>query len=258
MADAAATPGLPDDFVTDDAAVVCEGCGYRLDGLPSSANCPECGFSVAASTIDSPRAATAWEAKGRAASFIRTTARVVCSPTAFYRTLKARPDAGEVAAARRFRTFHLAVASGLFAAGLITHYLVTSPTARWIWYGQRMPDWLLVVPWAVVALLTFCAALTTAAMAARLTAWEAGWRGMRLPIAVARRCLCYHAAHATLAALIFAVIAVGYKLLWTFDLVGYASFVPYIAALSACAIGGAVYLFWTYWVGMRNMQYANV
>ncbi len=256
MADAAAT--LPDEPAPDDSAIVCEGCGYRLDGLPNTARCPECGFSVAQSTIDSPRAATAWERTGGLGAFIGTTARVLCSPTTFYRTLKAHPTADETGAATRFRAMHLGAASGLFAAGILTHYLVVSPTARGLWYGQRWPDWLLVVPWAVIAGLTFAAALLTAALAARLTAFEARWRGLRMPMRVARRCLSYHAAHASAAALAFATIALGYRLLWLLGLVDFASFVPYIATLSACTIVGAVYLFWTYWVGMRNMQYANV
>ena len=102
--------------------------------------------------------------------------------------------------------------------------------------------------------LTLC---VTTPLAARLTTWEAKFRGYRLPLHVVRRGLDYHAAHYVPVAAVVAITVVGYRWLaircrfpWSADM-------NYLYLLCGEVIVGAVYLFWTYWIGMRNMMYAN-
>ena len=47
------------------------------------------------------------------------------------------------------------------------------------------------------------------------------------------------------------------RILWTVGFAGYESLIAYLVILSAAAVLGAIYLFWTYWIGMRNMLFAN-
>ena len=85
-------------------------------------------------------------------------------------------------------------------------------------YNVRLQRYAL--PFALLAAATYVALAATTALAARLTHWEASYRGLRLPLDVA----------------------------W---------YTRYLYILSAEVILGALYLFKTYWIGMRNMMFAN-
>ena len=98
--------------------------------------------------------------------------------------------------------------------------------------------------------------LTTVA-AARLTAWEANYRGIRLPIHVVRRAMYYHAAHYPPVALLTLAIVAGYAAALRFDYAGANTITIYLYVLCGAIIAAAAYLFHTYWIGMRNMMYAN-
>ena len=94
-------------------------------------------------------------------------------------------------------------------------------------------------------------------LASRLTAWEAAYRGLRLPRAVVERALHYHAAHyLPVAVMIFATV-VGYQALIRLDPNFDRFAVRYLYTLCAEVILSAGYLFITYWKGMRNLMYAN-
>src|SRR5688500_11386894 len=85
-----------DVIVPAETSVLCEGCGYTLDGLPATGQCPECGLPIAASTGADGRVLPAWEdaTPGRTTTsrFLSTTAAVVFTPDRFYRTLATRRD----------------------------------------------------------------------------------------------------------------------------------------------------------------------
>src|SRR5436309_6100011 len=87
--------------------ILCEGCGYTLNGLPEGGRCPECGKPIAES-VGHPRVPPAWErrADGSIASivaaFARTSAEALLHPTRFYQTLATRRDDR---AAHRFAQF---------------------------------------------------------------------------------------------------------------------------------------------------------
>ncbi len=95
-------------------------------------------------------------------------------------------------------------------------------------------------------------------IAARLTTFEATYRGIRLPRPVVMRALHYHAAHYLPVGLL-GIAAVGwYKVFllgwpvkaWRFEM-------TYLYVLCGAVVLSAVYLFRTYWVAMRNLMYAN-
>jgi hypothetical protein len=71
------------------------------------------------------------------------------------------------------------------------------------------------------------------------------------------RGLCYHSAHLLPVAVVVLVIVSTYRALWARDVVSFDSLAWYLVVLSTTTVAGVVYLFWTYWLAMRNMLYAN-
>jgi hypothetical protein len=227
--------------------LLCEACGYTLNGLPGDGNCPECGKSVQFSIAPTGRQPSAWERDG---GFFATTAQVIFRPSWFFRSTTTR---GDPAAAMRFGTIHTAIASALFAAAGILHIgyltLETGQRPGVIGYG---------LVWLAIAVCTFIAMTLTTRLAVRLTTWEAAYRGFRLPAPVVQRGLAFHAAHylpiGIIALATTAAYQVGlnlYPLYWSIHVT------TYLYVLSAEVIVGAAYLFHTYWIAMRKMMYAN-
>src|SRR5260221_5482296 len=85
----------------------------------------------------------------------------------------------------------------------------------WLWW----PDRLDLPVRAIVGLtgISYLLLLATTRVAATLTSWEAGYRGLRLPLPVVLRGLDYHAAHYLPVGLIGAGTVVGYHLLDRFN-----------------------------------------
>jgi hypothetical protein len=231
--------------------LLCEGCGYTLNGLPEDSRCPECGKpieeSIGHGRLAPPLERTAGPLR-RLGSFFTTSASVLFRPTHFYRTLKTRD---RVSAARRFAWIHWAITSLLFGLAAYVH-------ASWylrlgLGRAEGFGRWTL----PLFAVVTFVAIAGTTLLAARLTTWEATYRGIRLPLPVVRRGLYYHAAHYLPVALVAVATVVGYQVLLARHVFDVTTASTYLYVLSGEVVLGALYLFHTYWIGMRNMMYAN-
>ena len=241
--------------VPADSDLLCEFCGYTLNGLPEEANCPECGRRTALSLQESGRTLTPWETSG---AFWRTTARVIFYTGHFYRTLRTRVGDRETTQSLCFALTHWLLAGITIGIASGLHYRATlSP-----WAFRRMGEvrfTLFAAAWvAIVAIMFLVVSAGITRLAAFLTTWEAGWRGMRLPSAVVRRGLYYHAALLLPATLALLLIVVTHYVLARLEIFDYRAFLPYLYVLSGTAVAAAVYLFWTYWIGMKSMLYANV
>jgi hypothetical protein len=229
--------------------LLCERCGYVLNGLPPGVNCPECG-TPAVESSPQRRQAPAWETccKPLSARFLATTVGVLFRPTRFFRTLATRPADDRSA---RFAWVHWVAASLLFALAGYGHATgFVAPVAE----TPYLNGWMV---WVALAVGTFAALLAVTRFAARLSTWEATYRGLRLPLKVVLRGLHFHAAHYLPVAAVAAATVVGYDLLLARGVFTGLSALPYLYVLCAEVIVGAAYLFWTYWIGMRNMMYAN-
>jgi hypothetical protein len=235
--------------------VLCEGCGYVLNGLPADSRCPECGKPIEESA-GHERTATPWESQRPAAGFVRTSMEVIFKPTAFYRTLAVR---GSVESARRFAIVHWWIAAALFGITCATHTV-------WYWFriqSMRSPLQsprevaIFIAAAVVLTVMTYFALDWITRIAARLTNWEATYRGIRLPYDIVLRGMYYHAAHYLPVGLVAFVTVIGYQLLLSMNAMGLDSGTKYLYALSALVVVSAGYLFNTYWIGMRNMMYAN-
>ena len=227
--------------------LLCEACGYTLNGLPEDSNCPECGKPIAESA-GVHRTRPLWEREhaGFLRRFFSTTVDVLFRPTHFYRTLATRGSVGE---ARTFAMLHMLITALLVSRAIVGH-------SRWLGLSGTLAK----VQSTVVGLsmpLTFAGLMLITLLAARLTAWEAAYRGLRMPRDVVLRGLYYHAAHYVPVAAIACLTVFGYRYMVDREITTLVTLPTYLYVLSAVVILGAVYLFWTYWIGMRNMMYAN-
>jgi hypothetical protein len=240
-------------IVPAETSVLCESCGYTRDGLPTTGQCPECGAAIAQSTTSDGRKLPAWEDitadQGGICRFFSTTAAVLFKPARFYRTLATRHDN---LAALRFARIHWAL-SAIFLAGALSIHV------RWYERYLLGPP-LLGGPWFVLAAaapLTWLFLWVTTRLAARLTAWEAAYRGIRLPLPVVLRSLYFHAAHYQPVALIAFLTVAGNWLLIRWKLMSEATAQRYLIVLCIEVLLAAAYLFKTYWTGMKRVMYAN-
>jgi hypothetical protein len=231
--------------------LLCEGCGYTLSGIPETGNCPECGKPIVES-IGTQRRLPAFEQPGgrAAAKFLRTSALALFQPTHFYRTLATRRDTRRALA---FARLHWLIVSLLFSATAFEHLA---------WYrdfaGFRelsLAADLLIAAALFIGVYVFLRGST--ALAARLTHWEASYRGIRLPLEVVLRGMCYHAVCYVPVALIAFITVFGYQFLLHRRVLDLTTAPKYLYVLCAEVIVSAAYLFNTYWIGMRNMMYAN-
>jgi len=241
-------------FIPAESSTLCESCGYTLDGLPDDGNCPECGHAVIQSRGGDGRGAPAWEdtsAQPRSAinRFIATSLAIIFTPRHFYRTLATR---GDLKKPLIFARLHWLLSAILIGGALYQHTMWYSELLGW----QRpagMAIWLAPASVTMIYLLLW----GTTRVAAWLTAWEAGYRGYRLPKPVVLRGLYYHAAHYLPVGLAAFATTAGYRWAMAHSFLSYRSASVYLVALCIEVLLGAGYLFKVYWTGMRNMMYAN-
>lgn len=123
--------------------------------------------------------------------------------------------------------------------------------------NSHVPDWMNLLMVILLPATTYLIIIQTIRLATRLTAWEAAYRGYRLPHPVVLRALYYHAAHSLPVATIALTTVAGYAVLLSHGVFGYASMLNYLYVLCGEVLVAAFYLFATYWIAMRNLMYAN-
>jgi hypothetical protein len=228
--------------------LVCEKCGYVLNGLNSDSRCPECGTPIAES-LPELRQSPPWEdpTEPRLRGFIRTSAAVTFHPTRFFRALPSRAKPG---LARSFGQIQYAIAAVLFGIATAAH-------ASWLLLAYGWPRRSVYLAAIVFAVVLFVLLNLMTALAARLTNWEATYRGMRLPLPVVGRGLHYHSAHYLPVALLACVTTVGYAFMLARGWISELHDAGYLYVLCGEVILAAAYLFHTYWIAMRNLMFAN-
>jgi len=205
-----------------------------------------------AESIGSQRKVPQWErAGGRTiGNLITIFADILFRPTHFYQNLATRR---EIRPARQFANIFWIITAVLFGVAMYGHlgwYLTWGMS--WMGLTGKPALWLA----GSLILVTYLALHGITYIAARLTTWEANYRGLRLPINVVLRGMYYHAAHYVPVAFAVACTVYGYQLFERLN-PGKLSTYTYLYILCGEVILFAGYLFNTYWIGMRNMMYAN-
>lgn len=241
---------MPHDAIPATTDILCESCGYVLNGLPESGNCPECGTPIALSTTSSPRSIPAWETmQGTPAwRFQKTFLAVLRAPKKFFRNLSIH---GDLSRARLFGILTLVPIILFNSKTIILHYLIMLQCdAAPAWMGR--PWLLMIIPFAVIA-----AWVGVYLAVVQLTWLEARYWGMRLPKPVVRRALPYVAVHVLLASLLPWMVVMIYLCLLMVNASVTLYLTTYLFVLSGSVVLAAVHVFSIYWRAMRAMLYAN-
>ena len=235
--------------VPDEKSILCESCGYTLDGLPDGANCPECGKPASESIADDGRRACAWEKNPSLATFLITTLQVNIAPRNFFRKMFTRSSDNRAGV---FGNIQVLIQSILFGCTAGFH---------WHWYyreillqKQNGSEWWVGLVMTVISGISY---LSINWLASKLTAWEARYRGIRLPLHVVRRGLKYHLASCLPVAFFALVTTAGFYYLRKTNRISPEYSTHYLYVLSGEVIIAAFYLFVTYWAAMKSMMYAN-
>lgn len=237
-------------MVPAESDLLCEGCGYTLNGLPREGNCPECGRPIVQS-IGEHRVLPVWEStSSKFRAFFSTTLKVIFRPTAFYQNIQTRNQDDLDAV---FGHIQWLISSLLFAAAAVLHFGLMSRITGDV--NLNFPSLIMVLALGTPFIASLLLGLTW--LAARLSAWEARYRGLRLPLPVVLRGMRYHAAHYLPVGTVVLAIVLGYFILLRNGITTRESDTAYLYVLCAAVVMAALYLFWTYWIAMRNMMYAN-
>jgi hypothetical protein len=247
--------------IPDVTALLCEGCGYTLHQAPPEGNCPECGMPISESRPEL-RHVSAWEDRqdyGAIRGFAVTTARALFTPRSFFRGLSIP---GSTLETSRVSTFRSSQVFGHVYRLLSAVLLGVTASVHFDFLAlSQSPRGLTQIPGLTAAIATAFAWVSVELLilaVVRLTAWEAAYRGLRLPRAVVARALDFHAVHLVPPALLGLVTVLAYDALMSRDanLAG-EWIMTYIYTLSGEVIVSAGYVFVTYWIAMKNLMYAN-
>lgn len=239
-------------IVPADTDILCERCGYTLNGLPETSNCPECGEPIASSTSRDGRTLSSYEINPTSRTFWQTTWQVILQPRRFYRMLAGRAETLE---SQAFAVRCRQLSSLAFSLCAIWHGVWMAMTTNLPFMFPRLRDAplylisLLMLP--LVFPIVFFALLAIIRLAEWLTSIEAKFWGIRLPHKLVRRAMNFHAA-SYLVVSFAAMLFIGFHVI--------SRLMPdmwYLYGLCGLVILSAGYLFQTYWIGMKNLMYAN-
>jgi hypothetical protein len=235
-------------IVPEESDLLCEGCGYTLNGLPSDGNCPECGKPIVES-VGQHRSLSDFEQQPSWPTFLKTTRNILLRPKHFFLHLSTRAETAE---AKLFSRLHLAASVLLFSLVAFGHFLFLLDTLGQPWDAPYVLGfWIIAIPFMTLAL----PGLTR--LATWLSAIEAKYWGMRLPYPVVRRGLLFHRASYFPVAILANIVVWGFRWMIEEMIVDATWNSVYLYTLCGVVVVSAIYLFQAYWIAMRNMMYAN-
>jgi len=137
------------------STLLCESCGYTIDGLPTTLNCSECGRPISSSLPES-RPGSPWQQRPGLASLLQTDWRTIRRPLALFRSIRIHPRRSVLLLA-----IHLVIAS-IFLVAPWSGTLIADPirSARQGHTGRVLLTALVVVPLQVLVVAAFLFLLT--------------------------------------------------------------------------------------------------
>lgn len=239
--------------------LLCEHCGYTLNGLPDDSRCPECGEPIAPSTSANPRK------EFHPRDWFLATTQILFRPTTFFRSLQTRTGGNE---ARYFAWAFYIVTAMLIQITVWMHLNLFSTTGNWLGidrvFAWMVPDEskaaMITIAFlfiAVMPIATFFFLDGITRLAAHLSSWEAAYHGLRMPYPAVLRAMYFHAPHYVPATLLVTLTVFGYSRAIKWQWIDATTAEAYLYVLCGEVIVAAIYLFYTYWIAMRNIMYAN-
>lgn len=230
--------------------ILCEDCGHVLTGLPEEAVCPQCGSPVDLSTRHSGRQQTDWEDYPSMGNFLRVCVAVLLTPWRFFQQLS---TSGDLASQDSFIFMVRLVSMVPLACAVAIHLSWVDSISAHLWFGEL--GLVEMVPLMGLGIYFLHKGVTV--VAAWLTVWEASFLGMRLPYPVVMRTLTYHAVTFLPTSLVFSATIIGYHMLVRLGVLTLETAPTYLYVLAGEVVVAAVYLFYTYWLAMWSVRFAN-
>ena len=242
--------------------LLCESCGYILNGLDPSAEAADGRVSrvwrrrwPTASLPDPASSPSPIEDAGGPPAIVLADDRagaIAAKRNAFTARSLTRTDTPAVA---RFGRIHRLLAGAGFGLAATFHLA---------WFAEMFGY---LRSWGDVAILALIGLAMTAVslpmlgwltrLAVFLTTTESRFWGLRLPSRVVGRAMNFHAANYLPIAAAALTVTAGYRLLLTVGLVTQMSGVPYLVTLCSLVVLSAFWLFESYVVAMRRIRLAN-
>jgi predicted RNA-binding Zn-ribbon protein involved in translation (DUF1610 family) len=241
----------------NDGDLLCESCGYLLNGLEArpDGHCPECGEPLSTSLDPTARKLAPIEIAWSPASFWKTTGSVLFRKRKFFRETKAR--SGDLAVVGRFGSVHRILAAVLFGIAAAIHLAFTADNRLWV--DQWETRYIVYVALAgfVFAAIAYGLLRFITWLAVRATAVESKFWGMRLSPEMLKRAMNFHAANYLPVGVLAVLVTGGYRIAIETNLLSPLWGVAYLVTLCVAVVAAALWLFESFVIAMRRIRLAN-
>ncbi len=245
----------------DEYTLLCERCGYVIEGLDASGNCPECGKAIAES-LPGRRVGTPWQRRGTIKSVVPTAIRTLTHPLNLLGTLRCEEDERVMSLRQRY-----AIAAGL---GVTTGVIqVAGPFVRSgpegaAFSAPTVADLFVLVP--AVAFVTAIVAVAVTLLTiveSRGLVFIGNRRGLRMTPAYASQ-ITHHGSIGWVIAgwslgVSIALASIAYEFGWRLWDSARPDETPLAILATGCvgAFGGFLFFEVFAWLGLRRCKFAN-
>lgn len=160
----------------DEFTLLCESCGYTIDGLPHAGNCPECGAPIAGS-LPAHRPGTPWQQRRTAVNWWHTVALLMSRPRGVWARVRIEPVRSG------FGRVNIVAASLLMsavaAARLVREIRLADDAASnalWPWLIRLAPFMGLAAMMLVIGVLGLTILTRIESLGVRFFGGRRGWR----------------------------------------------------------------------------------
>lgn len=237
---------MPDHPWTDEYTLLCEKCGYVIEGLDTDGNCPECGKPIAES-IRSDHPGNLWQNSFSFFVIIHSWYLILRHPIQQSQMLKVNED----------ESFAMNWAVNFIAAALITPAITIFVIAISIdsgWYGNNIIG---IIFYTIIAMGYWIVASSYATLASPRVQLIARWRKRRLVLPAARTAVSFASVGFTLSPVLisFSLVLISGLIVLNID---YPTFGRVLTLLWLLSFPASLVLFeLLLWLACRRLVFRN-